>query len=264
MNVSKELQKKVEKRVNECIAIAEKHFNRTIAKPSIHFDVRGTVGGYYQPGAHKVRYNPVLLNENVDYYIETTVAHEVAHAIDYYLLGSSIYNTRRHKPHGYSWKNIMRILGVPVERCHHYNVDNAQVRVKNKYEYRCKHCGTLIVVGPKIHEGIRRGQVRWHKGCGRGVGGLEFVRALGQVTYDQAAEMRKPAAPTVAPKKVEVKQPKIDNGSKYEKAKAIVLEWSMHSKTTAADMIRYIEKECGMSKAGASTYYYKARKELGY
>lgn len=263
MTVSKELQARVEKRVNECIKIAEKHFGQHIAKPSIHFDVRGTVGGYYQPGSHKVRYNPVLLNENVDDYILTTVAHEVAHAIDYHLLGSSVYSIRRHKPHGSSWKNIMRILGVPVERCHHYNVDNAQVRVKNKFEYRCKHCGTLLTVGPKIHEGIRRGAQRWHSKCGRGLGALEFVRALGQVTYGQAAEMRKPDAPTVA-KKVEVHQPKIDSGSKYEKAKAIVLEWSMHSKTTAADMIRYIEKECGMSKAGASTYYYKARKELGY
>lgn len=262
MTVSKELQARVEKRVNECIAIAEKHFNQKIAKPSIHFDVRGTVGGYYQPSSHKVRYNPVLLNENVDSYIKTTVAHEVAHAIDYYLLGSSMYAARHHKPHGHSWKNIMRILGVPVERCHHYNVDNAQVRVKNKFEYRCKHCGTLIVVGPKIHDGIRRGHTRWHSKCGRGLGALEFVRALGQVTYGQAAEMRKPVVPAPS-KTVEVKAKSTDNGSKYEKAKTIVMKHSIRY-NNPSEAINQIMSECGMTKAGATTYYYKARKELGY
>lgn len=42
-----------------------------------------------------------------------TVYHEVAHAVDAY---HGTYNVK--KPHGKSWKTLMRKAGVPATRCH--------------------------------------------------------------------------------------------------------------------------------------------------
>lgn len=258
MSVSVNLMSRVSAKVDKCINEASKRFGRTFTTPKITYDVRGTVGGYYSPAGHAVRFNPVLLIENVDHYIDSTVVHEVAHAIDH-----EYNNGYVTKPHGRTWKMIMRALGVEPSRTHNYNVDNAQVRVKNKFEYRCKHCGTLMTVGPSIHSKITRGQVRWHKECGKSLGSIVFVQALGQVTYGQAAEARASGTRPTPKKVVPAPVKKVNSGSKYEKARDIVMKMSIRY-TSVSDIINEVMSECNMTKAGATTYYYKARKELGY
>ena len=124
----------VTNRVKECFNIAAARFNTTFRWPNIRFDKRGTTAGIANGTKWELNFNMVLLNENVEHFIEQTVAHEVAHLIDHQVYDSHTprfdRSGRRKKrtPHGRNWKNIMMVLGVPADRCHDMDVSNAKVQ----------------------------------------------------------------------------------------------------------------------------------------
>ena len=147
-------------RLAECIAIAEKHFNQTFKMPRIRFDKRGGVAGTATGSKWEVNFNETLLNENVDAFIHRTVAHELAHLIDFQVYDSQALrfdrNGRRKKrtPHGTNWKNIMAILGVESSRCHTYDTSNSRVSRRRKsetFEYHCSGCNKTLPMGKIRH-----------------------------------------------------------------------------------------------------------------
>jgi len=148
-------------KVNECLQIAEKFFNRPVPKPKVRFDLRGRVAGQAFYFKHWLRFNTVLFQENREDFLNQTVPHEVAHWIQDWL-----YGVGKTKPHGREWKGIMKtVFGLSPERCHSYNVENARTRtLPAAYKYKCS-CTThhLTIVR---HRRIQNGQRYKCRKCG--------------------------------------------------------------------------------------------------
>lgn len=188
--ISKELDDRLYLKLTECIAIAEKRFNQTFEIPMVEYNVEGMKGGSAKPNMWSLHFNPIIFNENVEHYLASTVPHELAHLID-----NRVYSGKvkawggRRSIHGNTWKSIMRLFGAEPNRCHSYDVNNAQLRVKNKFHYECPNCHKEFVVGPVRHKKMQRGLKKFKgRDCCRNPGTIVFIKKLGQVTYDQAQE----------------------------------------------------------------------------
>ncbi len=258
--VSKQLRDQANAKVRWCMDLVKKHYNDPhIVCGDIVWDVRGRNGGYYMPGTSVIHLNPILFNENVDDYLENTIPHEVAHLVHYFRKGDDItYRLRvralgirqKRDIHGPGWKAVMRVFGIRnPARCHSYDVSNSQVRVKNKFHYKCSSCGKDYFIGPKRHKKILAGVKYWGLCCGKS-SSLVFQTELGQVTLQQAKD--KVEQKIVKPTK-QVSVNKII--SKKDLVRLLVAQ---HAGLSRNEMINKIQTEIGMSAAGASTYYYNA------
>ena len=114
--LTKELKKKVEKKVLECNALAKKLWGIEVDMPEIRYDLKRLVAGMAQSRrtpegfVHRLRVHPVFLVENEKDYIQETIPHEMAHIYCAVLHPST--PTRRVESHGKEWKEIMVRLGV--------------------------------------------------------------------------------------------------------------------------------------------------------
>jgi len=264
--VSDELKVRVEQKVLECIKKIEKLTNHEFEMPHITYECRGKVAGTACSYTNTIDLNPIIFNENVEDFLARTVVHEFAHIADDIMHPWNKQPTRGRKKrqsHGRTWKWIMIQLGADPSRTHSYDVTNATVRRKNKYRYRCKCCGADVVLGPIKHKKQQAKDAEYrHTRCRRKlrhagyVGGeIELVEHLGQVTYQEAhAQMKKPE-----PKK---RAPRAD--SKIDKAvKICKIYMSLGTLVSAREeIIECMMDELDMSKAGATTYYYNAKKRL--
>lgn len=256
--VSNNIKERIEAKICECIDIAENAFGRKFPMPQIDYTVRGTVAGYAYDHQYRVNFNPILLNENVDDFIARTVPHEFAHLVDGIVFPETRDRRGKRSVHGPTWKRIMMMFGADPSRCHSYDTSNANMKKKNKFEYRCAGCGGTVVLGPVRHKKQQNaeaiGKQAYSHGTCRGAL-LEFVGALGQVSYSEAAQGKKKA-----PNKKSPKQPK--SGTK--RAKALTIVQDIYGKGHGREItIQRIIDVLGMSRAGATTYFYNAKKELG-
>ena len=162
--------------VTRCLALAEEHFGRSFARPTVNYALRGTSGGTACYSTWTVSLNGGLLCDNADTVIGQTLPHEIAHLIDY------ATRTHRGRPHGPAWAAIMRLFGKPAKRCHAMDTTLTQTRVRRLHSYSCV-CGKDHTLGPKHHkrvqacaafEGTVRSGVRW-KSCGNAVIAARYV-----------------------------------------------------------------------------------------
>lgn len=262
MYVPPEVKHRVAKKVNECIDKANLHFNRTYPIPTIHYDVRGTRGGYQERG--ELHFNPILLMENVEDFMERTVPHELAHWIDtvnggnarpandsYQVLSSMILGGRKVRRakrsiHGPTWQHICRVLGMrDITRTHRYDVTNARVKLKVKFEYKCNNCAKTIFMSSVRHNKFRMGRsTYWCSACGRERGTLTLIRSLGQKTHEELIAYR------AAQPKVHV-IPNVPVASNIDRARKM---YNMYSNLGRGVCIRKMV-ECGIKDTTASTYY---------
>lgn len=253
MNVPYQIQSRIHAEVDRYVCMANKHFNRVYTVPTIRYDVRGTTAGYAS-GATLVRFNPILLMENLETFIARTVPHEVAHCIDAangdnHRKSWDVFSLRRGKRsiHGPSWQHIMKVFGVDDStRCHSYDVSNARVKTKSKFEYKCACCNKSYFVSSVLHNKMRMGQERWCRVGGRTRGQLRYIGGLGKVDYTEA---RKIAASRARSEIVPVSSFKPQSSA--EIAKAI---WTQNGMCSRATFIS-IAKSRGLKEATASTYY---------
>lgn len=260
MFVPADVKARVAAKVDECIEIANKSFKRTFTTPTIKYEVRGRVGGIARVTQNIIDFNSVLLMENLDHFIDSTVPHEVAHIIDHVVYGFQ-HNGRKAIHHGRTWKMIMRIFGVDPNRCHTYDVTNAAVKNKAKFHYVCKTCKRDIFVSSVIHNKIRRGQHRYCVRCGHVNGTLVFKQAVGKVTW-QVARDKVAAQNQQIQQQVTVNPPAPTNMYTSKKAGAIQLYKDIVLKGHGKDVfIQRCIDVLGMTKAGATTYFYTCKKE---
>lgn len=258
MNVSAAVKGKVAAKINECIATIEKHYKIKFKPPHVRYDVRGTVAGYASPRKWEVRFNPVLLMENLDDFIARTVPHEIAHLACDQLYpdahkGSLTFQLdgriRRNKReiHGPRWRSIMAVLGADDSRCHNYDVSNARVKRSRSTSvmYKCSKCGIQMPVGAKSHARAQQGSVFWHRGCGNRKWPLVLATATGTPVQNIPAPTRQPIIKKYA--------------SKQEHALAL---FKANPSLSRSEMIKLIINATGTTKAGASTYYYNCQKQL--
>lgn len=281
MDVPAELKKKVEAEVLRCVKLARKHYNKDFIVPAIRYTVRGTCAGYAQ-GVSLVDFNAVLLVENQEEFLKSTVPHEVAHCIDAACgrvdrVGITVTRTGRlrrakREVHGPSWKAIMRLFGADPDRTHNYDTSRAQVRVKQKFEYKCSMCGSIVTMSSVVHNRMQRGSNYWHKPCGK-TSRLVFVANLGKKTSAELQEIRdqritdelnqeqeqRLAAQTQRPTKevpVSMLLPKREPQGNMAIAKGIMARYG-YNLTRQQFIVRAVE--AGLKATTASTYYNQLR-----
>lgn len=123
------LKMQAQRRLKQCHEVAQAHFGRHFVFPEISFDLRGMKAGVAYLQQNLLKFNPVLLQENPQEFIQQVVPHELAHLLVYQLYG-------RVKPHGKEWQGIMReLFGLPPDTCHQFDIRSVQGET---FAYACQ------------------------------------------------------------------------------------------------------------------------------
>ena len=251
MTVSTTIKQRVQEKINEGIALAEKMYGIKIKQPHVVYNKRGTTAGTANYRTWTIDLNAGLLNEHTDAFIARTVPHELAHLITDQMYPESHkqelvwtgkgYKRTKREVHGANWQSVMQVLGVADStRCHSYDVSNVKIhKTTTRYEAQCTCCNKAITVGPKVHAKLLKGAEYGHKGC-RGsrlkVTGNKIVRAPAVVT---SAPAKMPSAPQA--------------GTKLDRCMKI---YQSHSASySRQQMIQAFVQLCECTPAGAATYY---------
>lgn len=127
-----------------CIAKANGLFGLHLPKFRVNFALKSTTAGKARLGRGIIEYNPTLLRENPELFLQRTVGHEVIHFAAFAKFNDA--------GHGYHWKKMMRMMGLPDTRCHNYDVTRVPSmvgKVRNKSSsqgFRCDD-GVVKMVG---------------------------------------------------------------------------------------------------------------------
>lgn len=241
--MNNDLKQRVLDKVNECASQIEKLYGIKMPEIKIRFDINSArVAGLARLRLNEVRFNPHFLEKYAEAFIARTVPHEVAHlGVHQVWSQKSHFGNRHPAPHGLEWKTMMRRLGADPSRCHDYVADVNIGRKKASFHYTCTVCSKNYTVGPKIHNNMQLGIRKYRCQCG---GPIEFVNTL------------KPAVPSVA--QTRSTQPKAPAaGSKLGRC----YEWFKSYVNADKELvIAVFRNEVGMTRAGATTYYYQCRK----
>jgi len=254
MLVPNDIQIRVRKEVERCYEAAAEFYGRTFTFPTLEFNLRGTTAGTANFGTQKLRFNSILLVENVEDFMARTVPHEVAHLIDHavnphnfegglVLTRGGHFRRKKRNVHGADFKFIMeRVLGaVNSSRCHSYDVTNAKVnkRTRAQYVWVSKQDSSVTMeLGIKRHNNMSSGQTRyWPRGQRHHT--FVFSHIEGPVPTALAADTRLPTPP------------KTRGTSTKEHARVVF----MNTKTRGPFIQRCVDT-LGMKKTTASTYFY--------
>lgn len=269
-----ELQVQVNQKVNECLAKLEMHYGRTFPRPVNRFDLHSSRKiGEAHAGKNKLRWNPACLIGNPKAYLNEVVPHEVAHLVAYYLNGNrqlTKYKGGRivSDAHGPKWKSVMRVLGVRAASTTSAfsGILSDKKRTMNRYEYVCKGCGADVNLSARAHGKLLQNPEHfYHTGCKghrlvlKGSTGIKITRT-GMDPTPTAPKAPKPMATEVRDKLL--KDLMARGMNKKDLARTFVQDLQQQGASRSV-IIQYLMDTLGMSKAGASTYYYNAKKELG-
>lgn len=134
---------------------AKQIWGREFKNVTIDFSsLKGKVAGLAYANENLIKFNWDLLTNNYEYFLSSTVSHELAHLIAYQLYGKRAWN------HGVEWKNVMRALGGIPKTYHKLDTNVAGVK---RFSYKC-NCQTFQVT-PNIHNKMIHGQKRVCKKC---------------------------------------------------------------------------------------------------
>ena len=140
-------QQLVIQKVEQSINYASSHLEQHFVLPKISFNQRGKIAGCARLQTNELRFNPVLLDDNVNAFLEEVVPHEVCHLLTFKLFG-------KVRPHGKEWQNLMLELFSLKGRTYH-QMDVTKVKGKS-FNYRCQ-CGP-IELGIRRHNKLLTGK----------------------------------------------------------------------------------------------------------
>ena len=131
-----ELKAKVEKKMRDCFTKAEKHYGIKFDFPEVRYNIKSWTGGLAYRNQNLVRFNLILLVENEEHYLKSTVSHETAHMIVNALFRAGVFKLapgkKKWMPHGKEWKEVMALLKVPAEVTHKYDVSSIEKIARKK------------------------------------------------------------------------------------------------------------------------------------
>ncbi|QGM80209.1 SprT family zinc-dependent metalloprotease [Otariodibacter oris] len=123
------LKMQVQRQLKRDLDKANTYFNTIFTPPTVSYAVRGVKAGVAYLHKNEIRFNPILLTENGQDFIQQVVPHELAHLLVYQQFG-------RVKPHGKEWQMMMEtVLGIPAETYHCFDTSSVQGQ---RFEYQCQ------------------------------------------------------------------------------------------------------------------------------
>ncbi|MBL4631530.1 MAG: SprT family zinc-dependent metalloprotease [Paraglaciecola sp.] len=140
-------QQLVTQKVELCFNHASSILQHDFRLPKITFKQRGKIAGCARLQINELRFNPVLLNDNLDAFLDVVVPHEVCHLLVYRLFG-------KVRPHGCEWQNLMQKLFNLKGQTYH-QMDVSKVKGKT-FNYQCE-CGP-IELGIRRHNKVLKGE----------------------------------------------------------------------------------------------------------
>ncbi|SDJ36927.1 SprT protein [Ferrimonas sediminum] len=151
------LTQAVEARLQWCYRRAEARLGRRFPYPQIGFTLRGMSAGAAHLADNRLRFNPVLLQENPQAFVDEVVPHEVAHLLVWQLHG-------RVRPHGREWQRMMaEVFDCPPRTRHSFDVSSVGPAT---FAYRCD-CQTHPLT-LRRHNKVQRGQANYQcRRCGQ-------------------------------------------------------------------------------------------------
>ena len=145
------LQKQVLTHVEYCIHHANQRLNKRLSIPTVNFNQRGKIAGTAHLQKWELRFNPILLAENPNAFLNEVVAHEVAHLVVFKHFG-------RVRPHGHEWQIIMaEVFKVIPKTTHNFNVSSV---VGATFLYHCPCSEYPLTI--RRHNKVLRGQASYH------------------------------------------------------------------------------------------------------
>lgn len=144
------LQQRVVERIETCYHLAEAKLNRRFPRPTTQFSLRGKSAGTAHLQQNKLRFNPILLSENCEAFMQEVVPHEICHLLCFQLFGKT-------KPHGKEWQSLMlSVFALNPSTTHSFNVASVAGR---EVDYHCA-CGP-IKLSIRRHNKVVRGENRY-------------------------------------------------------------------------------------------------------
>lgn len=137
--------------VAKCLAIAESKGFTNLPPVEVECNLFGKAAGQYkkQYGIYQLRFNPILMRENLDTFVARTIPHEVGHYLQAVKDGRCL-------GHSEAWHKIMMfVFGKTMSRCHNY--DTSSCVSKTTYTYVCE-CRERQYESHR-HRKIQRGQM---------------------------------------------------------------------------------------------------------
>jgi SprT protein len=140
-------QQLVIQKVEQCISHASCYFEQNFMWPKISFNQRGKIAGCARLQINEIRFNPILLSDNLEAFLEVVVPHEVCHLLAYRLFG-------KVRPHGKEWQGLMlELFGIRGQAYHQMDVTKVQGQ---SFHYQCE-CGP-IELSIRRHNKVVRGE----------------------------------------------------------------------------------------------------------
>lgn len=154
--MSVEIHQLIIKRVAQCLLIAENSLQRQFPVPTILFNQRGKIAGAARLQINQLRFNPILLSDNLDAFLHEVVPHEVCHLLVYQMFG-------KVRPHGKEWQTLMYNL-FQLEGKTYHKMDISKVQGAT-FTYRCI-CGP-VDLSLRRHNKVIKEKVHYHcRRCG--------------------------------------------------------------------------------------------------
>ena len=72
---------KINHRVEQCYAHAEHVLKQIFVRPKVYFNQRGKIAGSARLQTNELRFNPLLLEDNLQLFIDEVAPHEVCHLL---------------------------------------------------------------------------------------------------------------------------------------------------------------------------------------
>ena len=140
-------QQLVIQKVEQCISHACSYFEQNFTLPKISFNQRGKIAGCARLQINELRFNPILLSDDLDAFLEVVVPHEVCHLLAHSLFG-------KVRPHGKEWQSLMLEL-FQVKGQTYHQMDVTKVKGKS-FIYQCE-CGP-IELSIRRHNKVIKGE----------------------------------------------------------------------------------------------------------
>lgn len=151
----RQLKMQVQRQLKRDLEKANAYFQTEFSPPTVSYAVRGLKAGVAYLQRNEIRFNPVLLTENGQAFVQQVVPHELAHILVFQRFG-------RVQPHGKEWKMMMEeVLGVPAETYHCFDTTNVAGK---QFAYRCE-CQTHLLSARRHNAIIKQGRVYLCKRC---------------------------------------------------------------------------------------------------